>query len=182
MKLTNNERLVVAMLASIQRKLGIGEHDDEVDPDFVTSALYHGQEWALIERYAGLFQTEPTPPLIAAIRLHMQMWSALEESYEALPRAERAEVLEQVGASACPPRFPGYDGREEQRFLVATRYLIQYLKEYPNFADRSDFNSGRRMLPQYEAMSEIYREEVGQAAPGHMLSANQIVRLLKAQP
>lgn len=180
MKLSNEQRLVVAMLAGIQRKLGIGDHDDEVDPDFVTEALYHGQEWSLLERYAGLFHSEPTPPHVAKVRMHIRMWSALEESYEALPRADQARIMAQVGPSACPPRFPGYDGREEQLLLVTARYLILNLHEHPNFADRADFNSGCRMLPRYEAMIELFKEETANDEVGHLLSADQIARLLTA--
>ena len=179
MKLSNEQRLLAAMLASIQRKLSIGEEHDEVDPDFVTEALYHQQDWALTERYPGLFQPEPVPPHIAAIRMHVEMWAALEADFQSLAPAEQGRVVAVAGQSGRFPSFPGYDGRDEQQYLIAIRYLVVHLHHFPQLAELPDFNAGRGMLPCYEAMLQRYRDE-RQRAGANPLSADQLLRILEA--
>lgn len=179
MKLSNEQRLLAAMLASIQRKLSIGEPQDEVDPDFVTEALYHHQDWAIIERYPGLFQAEPIPPYIATIRAHVEMWNALEDNFDALTPADQAKFEEVVIPGGRIPKFPGYNAKEEQEYLIATRYLVVHLHQYPQLAECPDFNARERMLPRYEAMLGIYRDERSRTG-AELLSADQLLRILEA--
>lgn len=179
MKLSNEQKLIIAMLASIQRKLCITEDHDAVDPDFVLGAIYQKQEWAIPARYTGLFSAEATPPVVGAVRDHLSMWVALEQCYADLSTVEQGRVAAAVEPSRMPVRFPGYDAKHEQDHLAVTRFIIEHMHTHAALADRPDYIAGRRMLPQYDAMIEIYRDEL-QSTGATPLSAEQLIRVLQA--
>ena len=88
MKLSNGERLIVALLCDISRKL---DAKREIDPDFVMRSL-GSHEWALSWEYSGLFDKEETPPFVSETSDILDMWRALEEAYAALPDTDKARV------------------------------------------------------------------------------------------
>lgn len=179
MKLSNEDKLIVAMLASIQRKLCITEDHDAVDPDFVLGAIYQKQEWAIPARYPGLFSAEATPPVVGAVRDHLSMWVALEQCYAELSPAEQGRVTAAAGPGRMPVRFPGYDAKHEQDHLAVTRFTIEHMHTHAALANRADYIAGRRMLPQYDAMMEVYRDEL-QSTDAAALTAEQLIRVLQA--
>ena len=179
MKLSNEGRLIVAMLASIQRKLCITEDHDAVDPDFVLGAIYQGQEWAIPVRYTGLFEAEARPPKVGAVLDHLTMWTELERCFDALPQAEQDHVTAAVGPSRVEIRFPGYDAKQESDYLGTTRFVIEYMQTYPALAERSDYVADRPMAPHYDAMMQTYRNE--RASTGTTdLTPEQLIRVLNA--
>lgn len=179
MKLSNEARLIVAMLASVQRRLGIMEEHDEVDPDFVMGAIYAEQQWAIAARYPGLFSPEALPPVVSTVQEHLSMWTALERCYAELPPVEQERVAAAVGPSRTPVRFPGYDAQHERDYLAVTRFTVEYMQMHMELADRADYIAGQQMLPRYEAMIARYRQEKA-SADADSLAPEQLIRVLQA--
>lgn len=179
MKLSNEGRLIVAMLASIQRKLCITEDHDAVDPDFILGAIYQRQEWAIPVRYTGLFEAEATPPTVGTVLDHLSMWTELERCFDALSQADQVRVTAAVGPSRMQVRFPGYDAKQESDYLGVTRFIIEYMQTHPAFAERSDYVAGRPMAAQYDAMMQTYRDE-RQSTGAAALAPEQLIKVLTA--
>lgn len=179
MKLSNEGRLIVAMLASIQRKLCITEDHDAVDPDFVLGAIYQRQEWAIPARYAGLFVAETLPPSVSAVEDHLSMWVKLEQSFAALSPSEQAQVAAAVGPSRMPVQFPGYDAKQESELLGITRFTIEYMQAHAPLADRADYIASRPMAAQYDAMLVAYRSEPKPTGAA-TLTGEQLIKVLNA--
>lgn len=179
MKLSNEGRLIVAMLASIQRKLCITEDHDAVDPDFVLAAIYQRQQWAIPVRYTGLFEAEATPPNVGTVLDHLSMWVELERCFDALSQPDQVRVTAAAEQGRMQIRFPGYDAKQESDYLGITRFVIEYMQSYPTLAERPDYVAGRPMAAHYDAMMRTYRDECASTGAG-ALAPEQLIKVLNA--
>ena len=179
MKLSNEGRLIVAMLASIQRKLCITEDHDAVDPDFILGAIYQRQEWAIPARYAGLFVAEAIPPSVSAVVDHLSMWVELERCFAALSPSEQVRVANAAGPTRMPVQFPGYDAKQESELLGITRFTIEHMQTHAPLAERADYVASRPMAAQYDAMLMAFRSEL-ELTGAATLTGDQLIKVLSA--
>lgn len=146
MKLSNGERLIVALLCDISKKL---DARHEIDPEFVMRAL-GAHEWSLAWEYSGLLDQEAPPPLVSETCDILDMWRALEDAYAALSDVDKAQVDAALG-EANPVEFSGFDGNHDEHHSIAC-HLIEAMKKYQHFKGRNINSHSQASLPEYKVM------------------------------
>ncbi|WP_264627871.1 YfbU family protein [Candidatus Symbiopectobacterium sp. NZEC135] len=97
MKLTNSEKLILTMLSEIYEKLGMNDGHNEIDGNFVKSAIQKNHTWALSWKYQGIaFDEEDQPHEVDEVVNYLDMWDFLEESAGSLSAADQAELVERM--------------------------------------------------------------------------------------
>lgn len=152
MRLSNAERLIVAMLANIQKEMKIG---GDIDPDFILEALRGGQEWSVEWEYSSLFPKEPaTPEELEETTAYLDMWWRIENSYQALSDADKEAVVKANNGSA--PKFSGFDANSDPHHAI-TCTLINKLNRYDEFKGRP-LNSHAHVLDSYKSKLDRMRK------------------------
>ena len=177
--LSNEQRLIVAMLASIQQKLAVTEDDDAVSPAFVMEAIRQDQQWAIATRYTGLFASEPMPPQVDRVCAYLGMWEHLESAYDELAVKDQKRVAATLGLGKCPLRLPGFDAKTEGESLAIARFVLQHMCMFARFVGRGSLIASRPMLEAYEATYEQYQLQMLDVTDRH-LSADQLLYVFKA--
>ncbi|WP_408951590.1 YfbU family protein [Lysobacter sp. Hz 25] len=178
MNLSNEQRLIVAMLASIQQKLAVTEDDDAVNPAFIMEAIRQNQQWAIPNKYIGLFALEPSPPQVTRVYAYLGMWEHLESAYDELSAKDKKRVAAALGLGKSPLRMPGFDAKTEWEFLATARFILQHMCMFARFLGRGPLIASRPMLETYEATYEMYRLEMLEVT-SHHLSADQLLHIFK---
>ncbi|MCJ2059818.1 YfbU family protein [Methylobacterium sp. J-048] len=168
MKLSNGERLIVALLCDISKKL---DARHEIDPEFVMRSL-GTHEWGLSWEYSGLFDQEDAPPLVRETCDILDMWRALEQAYAALPDADRARVDAALGG-ADPVRFGGFDGNHNDHHGIA-HHLIEAMGRYQHFKGHYMNSHTQTSLPEYKAMLRRFDRKAFHGDP----SADRIIAVM----
>ncbi len=172
MKLTNEHKLIVAMLANLAKP----SDERDLDFDFIDKVVTDGHEWAIEWKYPGLFgASSDASAEVNFVAEVLNMWEHIEESYAKLDRADRGKV----DASGYPegPRFIGFDGNNEGYLMGVVSTLINTLGAFPAFAGRSRLNSHSPRKEYYERMLSVFRAEVSQNHSAQ-LNAEQLIRVL----
>ena len=176
MKLTDPEKLMLIMLTEIHEHLKI---TNGVDAKFVQSAIYRDNTWGLSWKFPGIFQGggAPDPPTVGEVVDILDMWSAIETSYQRLS----AEDQERIKVEAHPygdGRFDGFDGNNETEHLGIARFLIDDLGRFTNFKGR-ELNSHLPLsLEGYRRMLAVFLPLRPSLGPDD-LTAGQIIQLLR---
>ncbi len=172
MEIRESEKLILVMLADIHEKLGI----DTLDPDFIRKAVHGGYNWALAWKYPGLFpdQEEDDPPVVGEVVDFLEMWSFIEDSYQALDPAAQASIQE---GNLMSPVFHGFDGNHETEYLGVARFIVNYLERYEEFAGR-DLNSHHRVVPRYRKMLEVFKPIWEEIAGHRTMNADELKQVL----
>lgn len=154
MGFSNGERLILAMLCDISKKLG-ARH--EIDPALVIKSL-GTYEWGLAWEYSGLVDGD-NPPAVEETANILTMWRMLEQVYANLPEAEQQRVREAIDRGDDPVKFPGFDGNHDEHYGIA-QYMIRDLGRFEHFKDhylnshtQSTLPRHRRMLERFDAMA-----------------------------
>ncbi|WP_227732085.1 YfbU family protein [Yersinia proxima] len=180
MKLTNPEKLTFIMLSEIYEKLGIGG-DDEIDPNFVKSAIYSDNTWALDWKYGGIFyeKTDPYPPEVTEVVDILDMWVFIEESYEQLSLDEKNELAAKADLSGKHVKFSGFDGNNETGHLSIANFLINELDLFSRFKGRN-LNSHAPSLAKHVRMNKVF-EPIRKDLDGRDLDVNELAAILNAK-
>lgn len=154
MKLTNPEKLILIMLSEIYKKLGINGNS-EIDPKFLTDAIYSDNTWGLDWKYAGIFSdnTEPNPPEVTEVVNYLDMWSFIESAYEGLDAASKKLLKDDP--EIVQVQFTGFDGNNETEYMSVARFLINQLDRFTEFKNR-ELNSHYPMIGRYRRMYSIF--------------------------
>ena len=175
MKLSDGEKLIVAMLADIHKHLQI---NGEVDADRVKKSLLSNHMWSLKWDYPGIFDgEEPDQEVIEETGDFLSMWEWIETSYNTLLPHEQADVQAQNHGTA--PTFRGFDGNNERHYGVA-RHMIDVLHSWPGFAGRN-INSHTGSVERYRRMysvAERIKKQKGIAAP--VFTKDELIAVLSA--
>lgn len=177
MKFTNEQKLIAAMLAEIHQALDI---EDGIDSTLVAKALWSDNEWAIEWEHGFLLDSEETPPHVKHVVDVLDMWTFIEDGYAALDESDKKRVAEAYPYGQ--PRFPGFDGNNEGRYLSAARFLIEELRRFSNFANRGDLNSHSHTVEISQRMLEVFlpiRSEMGMRHGG--LTAYELISIFKAR-
>lgn len=180
MKLTNPEKLTLIMLSEIYEKLGSGD-SYEIDPNFVKSAIYSDNTWALDWRYGGVFyeKTDPNPPEVTEVVDILDMWDFIEMSYEELSADEKKELAAKAEPFGKHVKFRGFDGNNETEYLSIADFLINELDRFSRFKDR-DLNSHAPSLATYARMYKVF-EPIFKDLDGRDLDVDELAAILNAK-
>ena len=179
MTLSDGEKLILLMLSDIHEHLKI---KGETDIQFVRSALFNGNLWAMERKFPGIFEpSEPSEEVVTETLDILEMWELIEHSHSELS----PEAQEQVTAAAPfgGARFMGFDGNNESEYIKVASCLIDELDRYVAFKGR-DLNSHLPMsLNGYQRMLVTYKQLKKQALTGGWpgFTAPELIELLSAR-
>jgi uncharacterized protein YfbU (UPF0304 family) len=147
--LSNSEKLMTYMLCEMMKKMG---NSDEIDPDFVESAIVGGHYWALGWEMQGIFHNDiDAPSAVREVVDILDMWSFIEEAFADLTVEEQAEIKD--GTEYSEPSFLGFDGNNETEHMGIARFMINHLERFTRFKDhKMGLNSHIPVLGRYRAM------------------------------
>jgi len=176
MRVTDSEKLLFVMLSSICKKL---ELQDEIDPNFVISAICNDQAWALKWKYQGIFNGSESdiPPVAGEVLDILDMWDAIERGYEHLSTPEKEKLKEDSGGREVA--FGGFDGNNEAKHYSTLQFIINDLERYSTFKDR-DLNTHSGVLAGYQRMLTEY-DKLGGPTLGRLLTASELRSILGAR-
>lgn len=149
---SNFRKLVLAMLCDIHAKLEI---QDSVDPGLISKAILSENEWALLWEYPGLLESEENPEHVAFVADVLDMWQDIESSFDSLSDADKDKVSNLSAPFGSNPKFPGFDGNHEAKYLSAARFMVDELDRFQEFGGRVN-NSHMETVAGYSRMLEVH--------------------------
>ena len=177
MKFSDGEKLIILMLCEIDEILGIR---GEIDPKFVESAISSDNTWGIRWKYSGIpFAPAENPAVVKEVVDFLDMWSFIEEAYEALDGEERKKVEAEAEPFGVNPQFPGFDGNHESDYLNVARFLTVDLNRFQRFSDRADLNSHSPSVPVYRRMFAVFNPMRSTFSGRPVLSVDQLIRILR---
>ncbi|MEB0308342.1 YfbU family protein [Pseudomonas sp. 10B1] len=155
MEFTNQQKLILTLLTDIHAKLQIS---NSVDPDFIRRAVNEGQGWALAWKYPGLFEeSDDDPEDVRYVADVLEMWSALEDSFNALNMEGRGQLAAAADPFGNDVKFPGFDGNNESQLLAIAQIFVSDLERWSEFSGRIN-NSHMRTTDGYKRMLAVFDE------------------------
>ncbi|SEI23624.1 YfbU family protein [Pseudomonas asplenii] len=149
MEFTDEQKVLIALLTSIHKKLDI---DDGLDSGFIQDVIMSGNTWALYWKYPGVFSDcSETPLAVKRVADVLDMWEVLERTLAGFTPAEMAQaktLADPIRPAAA--RFPGYGANNEEEYLIV-RILVDDLERWTSFSGR-DFNAHMAMVDIYDRM------------------------------
>ena len=179
--LTSGERLTMVMLCDVLRMLRsiAPKAKPEINPDFVSEAVWSGHLWGLRWQYPGVFDgEEPDKELITEVGEFLDMWWVLENHHVQLTAANKKELAARSTLAKQGVKFFGFDGNEENRHLSIAHFLIDHLDRFTYFSGR-DLNSHFPAVERYRAMHSRFRK-TRRDLMGGPLSVEQLATILDA--
>jgi uncharacterized protein YfbU (UPF0304 family) len=177
-KIDDGDRLVIMMLRDIQKTLKI--KDPEVDPDFLADVILGGHYWALDWKYTGLFHDHvDSRQVLHEVVDVLDMWSFLEEGYEALSTSEIARIEKEADPFGKYVKFTGFDGNNESEHMGIALFLVEKMDRFTRFKER-DMNSHHPSIEAYARMFAVF-EPIRNTLVGRRLSVTEIISILKAR-
>ena len=178
MHLTNSEKLILVMLSEVYEKLDI-KGESGVDPKFIQSAIFSGHTWGVEWKYSWIFDNpDAQPPELNDVINFLDMWSIVEEAYEAIDDDQRAQLDQLISPVGNGPGFPGFDGNEEDEFISIATFLTEHLDRFTRFKGRI-CDSGIPSVAGYRRMYDIF-ETVQPALFNRRLTVNELAQILNA--
>lgn len=153
MKFTEEQRLIVMMLADIQKALKV---QGQLDQNLVLTAAMDRQEFAIGYKYDHIFGTANVPSDFHFVVDVLEMWSVLEEAIENLDINEKSVLEAAAGEQAPRARFTGFDGNQEATLRSYANLLVNTLGDFAQFTGRT-LNSHKPMRDRYERMLVIFK-------------------------
>ncbi|WP_332304692.1 MULTISPECIES: YfbU family protein [Rhizobium/Agrobacterium group] len=171
MKLSDGEKLILLALADQK------DGKEEIDLDFIRSAIFNGHSWALSWQYPGIATEETEESIVKETADILGMWSYIEHSVKKLPSAEQDQLAK--NAHPYDLTFSGFDGNHDKHHSVAS-FLINNMDRFSEFKGRSLNSHSQMSLPSYRRMLPAYNEEVQKAGfGGRSLTAESIEKIIK---
>ena len=173
MKLTDGEKIIIALLADIHKGLKI---DGEIDVKRLMASIYGGHLWSLKWDMTGLLDnTEPEEHEIRQTADILDMWEMIELSLADLTDEGKAEV--RAANHGFDPVFMGFDANHDRHYGIA-RHLIHDMDRWQNFKGR-DLNSHSEQVSGYLRMYPVFepiRNILGGRHPVRM-TADELARI-----
>lgn len=177
MKLTDGEKIIIAMLADIHKAMKI---KGETDLNLLMEAIYGGHLWSLKWEMSGLLHDHVDDEKEVSETCDiLDMWGFIERSFDGLDTSEKDRV--RAANHGHDPKFSGFDGNNEGHFGIA-KHLIEVMGRFTEFAGR-DLNSHSRVVPHYLRMYRVFEPMRGMLGtrPGVALTADEIIGILQAK-
>lgn len=177
MKLTDGEKLIALMLSDLYEKLDV---KSEIDPEFIRSAIYGDQLWALKWKYSGIpFEKSDTPEIVKEVVDILDMWSFIERGYNRLTDKQKNELDTAVPHFGKDPRFEGFDGNNETDYMATALFLVEDLDRFREFSDRA-FNCHHASIDSHKRMLNVF-EPIRRTLDINPLCLDQLIQILSAK-
>ncbi|WP_286068823.1 YfbU family protein [Stenotrophomonas sp. 57] len=177
MKFTDEQRLIVLMLADIQKALKVR---GEFDPSFISKVTAYKEEFAIPFEHGLLFDDQDLPDSFKFVIDVLDMWSFIERAVKDLDEGQRQELIDRVGLRGDNPQFRGFDGNNETELMAHCRLLVNDLHRFTEFKDR-DFNSHSPTAELYREMYELFEPMRRQLLDRRRLSLDDLEALLSTR-
>lgn len=156
MKISDGEKLILLMLSELYDRLEI---KGEIESEFIRSAIFSNNIWAIPWKYSGIpFEDQDDPEIVKEVLDILGMWSFIEYSYEQLSEKEKKylqdTVVKPFGEN---PKFPGFDGNHESSYMGIASFIVNELDRFEEFKGRN-FNSHFPSLDGHERMLSVFKE------------------------
>tara|TARA_R110001606_G_scaffold399248_1_gene582720 strand:- start:2636 stop:3178 length:543 start_codon:yes stop_codon:yes gene_type:complete len=176
MKLTDGEKLIALMLSDLYEKLDV---KSEIDPEFIRSAIYGDQLWALKWKYSGIpFEKSDTPEIVKEVVDILDMWSFIERGYRKLTNVQKEKLKVDAPPHGDNPVFQGFDGNNETEHMAVALFLVEELDRFQEFSDR-DFNCHYQSLDGHRRMLSVF-ESIRKTLNTNPLNIVQLTKILGA--
>ena len=173
---TDGEKLIALMLRDIYRHFKI---NGETDPEFVFYVICCGHYWAPKWEMTGVYHNhEDDPRDVRFVVNVLDMWSFIEEGYEALSKKDKDRVRKEAEPFGTHVKFAGFDGNNEAPLLSIARFFPEKLGRFNCFKGR-DLNSHAPMTAVYRRMLQVF-EPMRMSLVRGRLSVTQIINILNA--
>ena len=170
------------MLANQYKILSLLDPNNADEYDMVREALEHGYESYYSDAFARVvYEGELSSDDIRLVKHAMDLYGALQRSYDKLEDEDKAEIREER------LDFPGFDGNHETKFLTYSEFVVEKEQrfQYLRFTkDRAAGAASAAQLDRYNShmpMVDIYRKRVDYWNPlpdRYELSKDQILAVL----
>ena len=175
---SDGEKLITRLLCDLHEHLKI---DGEIDTEFVREVLVGGHYWGLEWEYQSVFHRhEDRRETVSDVVDALNVWWFVEQSYEKLSKKDKDRVEKEAEPFGKIVKFPGFDGNYEGEHLAIARFLIEKLDRFVAFKDRN-LNSHVPSVDGYRRMAQTFEPMRNGLIGGNLLSAAQIIKLLKAR-
>jgi uncharacterized protein len=176
MKLTDGERLIIAMLCDIYKS---GNVKGDIDPEFVASSILGRNEWGLKWKYPNLFLGDDDAPAVVRETCDiLEMYAVLTPSFEALSEADQARLCKTVAPFEAYVRYQGFDHDSDPHAWIV-RYLVEKLGRYAEVANPELNSASFATLAHYRTMLSRFQQIDVSTLPRHQLSPGQMIGILK---
>lgn len=175
---TNTEKLIIAMLCDVMKKLG---NSTGLDPIFIQESIRLGNEWAIEWKYSHIFASsdDETPSEVIEVFCILNMYSNLKSSFEALSDCERHNLTSEALISNEGPFFPGFDSINETKHASLATFLVKDM----NFSDSTRLTlqtSHHPMLARYRRQYAEYERVLAEMQTEDTLDKDRLLRILTA--
>ena len=180
------DKLIIAMLADLYKHLRI---KGEINSELVLSALYGGHNWALNWQATGmpthLFHNhEDKDEDVKFVDKVLDMWDFIETSHQRLSKKDKDRIATEVdGVFGKSVKFLGFDGHSsngERELLHIAEFMVEKLGSFKSALGGRSLDSHVPMAPKYRKMYRIFEPMRRTLMGTALLSANQIIEILKA--
>jgi len=153
MRFTDEQRLIVMMLADIQKSLNVR---GDFNPEFISKVAAWKDEFAIAWAHNEIFDDSDIPTEFQFVIDVLDMWSFIENSVADLSPEEREELEGKAGVWGKNPKFSGFDGNNETDLMGYVTLLVEDLNRFTEFSGRG-FNSHVPLATRYAAMLEKFK-------------------------
>ena len=172
----DSEKLIVSMLCDIAKQ---AKMKDGIEPDFVASALYGGHTGRCAEVHGPFSGHEDSGQTVSEVVDILDMWSFIESAYARLNKKDKEKIKKEAEPFGSHVRFTGFDGNNEGEHYSIALFLVEDMDRFQSFKGR-ELNSHAPYLDAYRRMLPVF-EPIRATLVGRELSANEIIKLLKAK-
>lgn len=174
MEMSDGEKLITLMLTELYEKLEI---NGEIDPDFIRSAIFTDNLWAIPWRFTGIpFQDQSHPEIVNKTLKILQMWGIIESSYGRLNDDDKLKLEELSPVAGKYPKFLGFSVSKECDYLNIAHFLVNDLNRFVEFKGR-ELNSHHESLDIYNRMLPTFDKEWRESMYS-LLSAEKLAMVL----
>jgi uncharacterized protein YfbU (UPF0304 family) len=178
--LSDGEKLIATMVANLIKGLKV---KTDVNVDLVESVIYGGHYWALGWEMPGIFHGHADKQSRVSFVVDvLDMWTFLEEAFDKLSAADKAQLANDATPFGAHVRFPGFDGNNESEYLGIARFLITDLQRFSRFRDdKRDLNSHHPTLETYGKMFRTFEPMRRTLTFGKSMTAAQMAAVINAR-
>jgi uncharacterized protein YfbU (UPF0304 family) len=173
MTLSGGEKLILAMLAGIYKKLEI-KHD--IDPNVILAGVRSDSAWILQLQYGG--SQEELPPKVKETCDILDMYRLIESSFEKLSKSEKERVTKESDPSGAYVKFQGFDGNHDDHYGILSD-LVNVLEKYQERKGGILDSHSQIQLHKYRKMLSVFQPIIEPSYPLDGLTADQLITVLK---
>jgi uncharacterized protein YfbU (UPF0304 family) len=141
-----------------------------------------GHYWALGWEMPGIFHGHADrQSRVRFVVDVLDMWSFMEEAFEALSNDERARLAKEAEPFGTNVKFSGFDGNNEGEYYSIARFLVEDLRRFSRFREgKRELNSHFPMLESYGRMLLVF-EPIREKLIGRRLTVDELISILKSK-